>query len=894
MSFRQVYYTSCRTGLRGSPGFQINALSPGIPDSVVQQVERLCVYVPPVSAPSRPAQSELDQFPLSLISQRLQDGTAVVAQARYIGVDYSGRFGNYFAHSLITSTPDADFASRLPIELWRSPGWQLSESAKPELPEVAQAPAAGALSRAAVARFLNEKGRAERLAAFLTAAEQALATRRRIVLVDSSDAVAHWIAAASFALPRNLALALTFNTYVKSPYQSDALVIGTTADSDFGFAPHEINHMVFLFDFEGDRFTPIEEPSAFARALAALYREGAVQRIAAFVELAGQVAPELAVSELALAFAAFCETEGQRSALAPTPTPTPTRLEVARFCADRLERFTAASLDGLITRLLAGPDAEAVAPALLLLRAARREPVPVAVRTAALASLSGWIVRVAAPQAEVDALAQLSEELAQAAERSEAARPHRGDWLALLEQTREPVRLLLQVQLGARLDYLSGLGDTLAQLGTRPIGPALADEAVQALLAELARSEDSAALLSGVAAYLHERVDDQPLFARTAALFAHSDVVRRLEAWAAERGARPLQFRIFGARTGVDPGGRIAAWQRCLALFTAAQELDTAERVRLTERAYEAIWPEATPSAADALQLLAEVPTEILAESRIPARLTRCLVLPPHGTVSKAQQELAERLEREPLRAALGDGARLCELFNAAMRLHKDDWPAHIVPVLACAQQAGESLSEGVCRLAADSIATVRGIEPHRQLLQAALGACPWFAGPYLLAMESQLVMGPRRSPAEIAALLRCWLGLRSESDPARFPDKRIDETLAAAVASWGPIDLWKAQRALGGDAIARERLRTLVRASERWQGRRRFLLKLSIGASGLLLVLVAAIAVGIVPNPLHRLRALATARLAGKGAAAATQPAQPAGPEAASRAPSQPSLSGR
>lgn len=890
MSFRQVYYTSCRTGLRGSPGFQINALTPGIPDSVVQQVERLCVYVPPVSAPSRPAQSELDQLPLSLISQRLQDGTAVVAQARYIGVDYSGRFGNYFAHSLITSTPGADFGSRLPIELWRSPGWQVSESAKLELPELAEAPAAGALSRAAVARFLADKGRSDRLAAFLTAAEQALGTRRRIVLVDSSDAVAHWIAAACFALPRNLALELTFNTYVKSPYQSDALVIGTTPDSDFGFAPHEINHMVFLFDFDGDRFTPIEDPSAFARAIAALYREDAVQRIAAFVEFAGQVAPELAVSELALAFAAFCETEGHRSALSPVPP----RLEVARFCADRLERFTTSSLDGLITRLLAGPVADAVAPALLLLRAARREPVPAAVRKAALTSLVAWVVRAAAPQAEVDALAQLSEELAQAAERSEAARPHRGDWLALLEQTREPVRLLLQVQLGARLGYLDGLGDTLAMLGARHLGPVLADEAAQALLAELARGEDSAALLTGVAAYLLERVDDQPLFARTAPLYAHSEVAMRLDAWAAERRALPLQFRIFGARAGVDPGGRPAAFQRCLALVSSAQGLDTAERVRLTERAYEAIWPEVTPSAADALQILAEVPLEILAQGQVPARLARCLVLPALGTVTKAQQELAERLARDPLRSALGDGARVHGLFTAAMRLHQDDWPAHLVPVLACAQQAGEPLSEGVCRLAADSVATVRELQQHQQLLQAALGACEWFAAPYLLAMESQLVLGPRRAPAEIAALLRCWLGLRSASDPARFPDKRIDETLAAVISSWGPIDLFKAQRALGGDAVARERLRTLVRASEKWQGHRRFLLKLSIGASGMVLVLVAAIVAGIVPNPIHRLRPVANAPPSGKRAAAPAGPAQPAGQGAAAQAHSQPPLSGR
>jgi hypothetical protein len=880
MSFRQVYYTSCRTGLRGSPGFQINALSPGIPDSVVQQVERLCVYVPPVSAPGRPAQAELDQLPLSLISQRLQDGTAVVAQARYIGVDYSGRFGNYFAHSLITTRPDKDFADRLPIELWRSPGWQVSESAKLELPEVAQAPAAGALSLAAVARFLAEKGRGARLAAFLTAAEQALGTRRRIVIVDSSDAVAHWIAAACFALPRNLALELTFNTYVKSPYQSDALVIGTTPDSDFGFAPHEINHMVFLFDFDGDRFTPIEEPSAFGRALAALYTEGAVPRIAAFVEFAEQVAPDLAVAELALAFAAFCEAAGLGSALAPAPPPSPSGLDVARFCADRLERFAAASVGGLISRLLTGPVADAVTPALLLLRAARRDAVPDAVRTAALASLTAWIVREAAAQAEVGALAQLSDELAPAAQRIDAARPHRGEWLALLERTSEPVRLLLQVQLGERLGYLDSLGDLFARLGERHIGPALANERVQELLAALAASDDSAALLDGVAAHLLERVDDQALFGRTAPLYAHSDVALRLDAWAVARRALLLRFRIFAARAEVDAGGRSAAFQRCLAAVASEQGASTPELVRLTERAYEAVWPDGVPAASEALQILGDVPPDVLVQSQLLARLARCLVLKQHTPITKAQQELAERLGRQPLRAALGDGVLLCDLFTAAMRLHQDDWAAHVVPVLSCARQAGEKLSEGVCRLAAESIAGLREISEHQRLLQEALGACEWFAEPYLLAMEAQLVSGPRLAPAEIAALLRFWLGLRSASGEPLLPDRRINETLAATVSGWGLIDLFKARRALGQDAAARERLGAIVRESERWQRRRRFLLKLSLGASALVLVLVAAIAAGIVPNPIRVLRQLASAQPAGKGAGPPPHP--------------QPSLSGR
>ncbi len=73
MSFLQAYYTSCERGLRGSKGFQINAATEGLDPSLLQQVERLGLYVPPVEAPSRPTAEEIERFPVSLLYQRLGD-----------------------------------------------------------------------------------------------------------------------------------------------------------------------------------------------------------------------------------------------------------------------------------------------------------------------------------------------------------------------------------------------------------------------------------------------------------------------------------------------------------------------------------------------------------------------------------------------------------------------------------------------------------------------------------------------------------------------------------------------------------------------------------------------------------------------------------------------------
>ena len=59
----QAYYTSCEVGLRGSKGFQMNAVSPGLDPNTLLYLERYGVYVPPLSSPTRPTEEELGSFP---------------------------------------------------------------------------------------------------------------------------------------------------------------------------------------------------------------------------------------------------------------------------------------------------------------------------------------------------------------------------------------------------------------------------------------------------------------------------------------------------------------------------------------------------------------------------------------------------------------------------------------------------------------------------------------------------------------------------------------------------------------------------------------------------------------------------------------------------------------
>ena len=145
---------------------------------------------------------------------------------------------------------------------------------------------------------------------------------------SASSPAARWIAAACFVLPRNLALQLTFNTYVKSPYQTDALIVGTTADSDFGFAPHEIRHTVFLFDFVGDRFTPIESPSPLGVLAALALRPERVEDLSGYHAFIAAVEPELPLEQAGIALASYCKLVGMT-------VPGFDSAQLARWCAPR-------------------------------------------------------------------------------------------------------------------------------------------------------------------------------------------------------------------------------------------------------------------------------------------------------------------------------------------------------------------------------------------------------------------------------------------------------------------------------------------------------------------------------------------------------------------------------
>ena len=266
MAFQQLYYTSCEHGLGGYGGYQFNAVTAGVSPTILREVEEQTVYEPPRWL-TGPGPDDLAEYPVAFshgISEAT--GAAVTAQAVFTGTDYSGRPGNYFVHALVTDTPEDDFGSVLPVELWEAAGlWRTRPVDDTELPELSGPPPRGVIDRPGVQAFLDARGAgADVLPGLLTAIGQAMSGDRP-VLVVSHDVTenAWWIAAVSYLLGEQLAHQMTFTTYSHRPGYSRYHLVGILAEA----LPSDAETSFRTFDFTTEQ-TPAGDVHPLAAMLA--------------------------------------------------------------------------------------------------------------------------------------------------------------------------------------------------------------------------------------------------------------------------------------------------------------------------------------------------------------------------------------------------------------------------------------------------------------------------------------------------------------------------------------------------------------------------------------------------------------------------------------------------
>jgi GTPase-associated protein 1, N-terminal domain type 2/GTPase-associated protein 1, middle domain/GTPase-associated protein 1, C-terminal domain len=255
MAFEQLYYTSCEHGLTGLPGYQFNAVTPGVTVEVMRAVERITSYEPPADLVYEKAGAHPEAYPVSLSFSPGEP--AILANVVFTGTDFSHRFGNYFAHALVTATPGADLGDALPIETWQARFWAGSVAASPSLPALPGPLPAGPLGPDAVDEFLRRHPGRPRLPALLTAVASSVSSGERSVVLVSADtrANAAWIAAASYLLPPALVDRMSFTTYHRRPGYSPFDLVGTVPGCDLGSEPLEA---FALFDFVEGRSSDLD------------------------------------------------------------------------------------------------------------------------------------------------------------------------------------------------------------------------------------------------------------------------------------------------------------------------------------------------------------------------------------------------------------------------------------------------------------------------------------------------------------------------------------------------------------------------------------------------------------------------------------------------------------
>lgn len=247
MDFRQLYYTSCRSGLSEYAGYQFNAVTPGVSAEDMNEVEALSSYEPPGTLGHAPTPAQIEECPVNLCF--VPGPKPIVANVVFTGTDYSGRFGNYFAHALVPYQGGV-WQGPPPIELWRARLWTRETVTDPDLPPVPSPLPTGPLSRAVIDDFLDRTAGRARLPALLAAAERAVLDGERSVVILAADAdeVARWIAAVSFLLPPPLVARMSFATYQFRPSYSRHHVIGTVPGTELTPDGRAFDSF-YLFDF---------------------------------------------------------------------------------------------------------------------------------------------------------------------------------------------------------------------------------------------------------------------------------------------------------------------------------------------------------------------------------------------------------------------------------------------------------------------------------------------------------------------------------------------------------------------------------------------------------------------------------------------------------------------
>ena len=273
MAVQQLFYTSCKKGLSSGMGFQTYSMSKEITEEERKEIEGYCVYIPPDNLPTQPTDEEIDElFPIAFSSFRLKTGKYCISSSKYIGKDYSGRYGNYFCHVLLSEKPWSFY----PIELYGSSIFRSSLTTEEEntseigyLPELKEIQLGNLIHFDSIGDFFKGTGAGEKRKGFTELMKSAIGFRshgKRIIFCEHKDNTPYWIGALQMSLPKRLAQQFSFTTYCYNP--DDAFYMICAADregSKFNFGDSQRFYKYNIFDFIDGKIEETSYNSSFVK-----------------------------------------------------------------------------------------------------------------------------------------------------------------------------------------------------------------------------------------------------------------------------------------------------------------------------------------------------------------------------------------------------------------------------------------------------------------------------------------------------------------------------------------------------------------------------------------------------------------------------------------------------
>ncbi len=271
MKVLQLFYTSCRRGLSTGSGFQTYAMSDGVTEDERKEIERYGVYVPPADLPSQPSPEEIATlFPTAFTFFKLKSGRHGVCQSKYIGQDYSGRYGNYFCHALIFDAPRLPV---YPIQYCGAPFFRDNLTEEEMRMEDAPPPPPALeledLSTNELYRFdeiqeFIQDNRVDMLKRMISSILTHEQSHRRLVLREEYALLPFWIGAIQMSFPLKLAHRLTFSTYAFDPEGTNALIAcPPLSGGRFAFSETQRKFEYYIFDLVEGLSSEVEETFKF-------------------------------------------------------------------------------------------------------------------------------------------------------------------------------------------------------------------------------------------------------------------------------------------------------------------------------------------------------------------------------------------------------------------------------------------------------------------------------------------------------------------------------------------------------------------------------------------------------------------------------------------------------